>query len=323
MIRGIGSYLPEKVMTNADFEKFLDTSDEWIRTRSGIRERRIAGDDEDSLTMAVQASQRALDDAKLQPEDIDLIILATSTPNVPIPATACYLQKELGCDHTAAFDLQAACSGFVYALVNGTFLMTSGRYRNALIVGTEKMSSITDFKDRSVCVLLGDGAGAVVISQADNEISGMYDHCLGANGSGTQMLWVPAGGSREPASIKTVNERLHYLKMNGREVYKFAVIKMRQVIDESLKRAGITVDDLALIVPHQSNQRIIESVSDKLGIPISKFAMNIDRCGNTSAASVPLALDEAYQQGRVKRGDWILLAGFGAGYTWASALFRL
>lgn len=323
MIRGIGSVLPERVMTNADFEKSLDTSDEWIRTRTGISERHLVSEGENTLTMALDASRRALDDAKLAPDDIDLIIVATSTPYVTLPATACYLQKELGCRQIGAFDVAAACSGFVYGLNSAAGLMAAAGYKHALIVGAETMSSINDFDDRTICVLLGDGAGAVVLSQADNDTSGLYDFCLGSNGEGATQLWVPGGGSMAPASTKTVNEKLHYLKMNGREVYKFAVVRMQQVVAETMERAGLTPDDLALIVPHQSNLRIIESVSTKLGIPMSKMAVNIDRCGNTSAASIPLALDEAYRAGRIKKGDWILLAGFGAGYTWASALIRM
>lgn len=315
--------MPARVMTNADFEKSLDTSDEWIRTRTGIRERRIASNGENTLTLAVAASRAALANAGLVPTDIDLIIVATSTPYVPIPATACYVQERLGCGPTGAFDIQAACSGFVYAFVNGVLLLGSGRYQNVLVIGAETMSSVTDYQDRSMCVLLGDGAAAAVLSRADNDISGMYDYALGADGRGAPMLWLPAGGSLEPASLKTVNERLHYLKMNGREVYKFAVTRMREVISETLERTGLRVEDLALIVPHQSNLRILESVAEKLGIPMSKVAVNIDRYGNTSAASVPLALEEAYRAGRVRRGDWVLLAGFGAGYTWASALIRL
>lgn len=323
MIRGLGSCLPERVVTNADFEKTLDTSDEWIRTRSGIRERRIVAEGENTLTMAVTASRRALDDARLGPEDVDLIVLATSTGYVPIPATACYIQQELGCRNIGAFDLSAACSGFVYAFISGVSLMANGPYRNVLVIGAETMSSVTDFEDRSTCVLLGDGAGAVVISHADNDVSGLYDQCLGADGSGAPTLWVPAGGCMEPPTTRTVNERLHYLKMNGREVYKFAVVKMQEVVADALERTGLSADDVALIVPHQSNIRIIESVSDKLGIPMSKMAVNIDRVGNTSAASIPLALEEAYREDRVKRGDWVLMAGFGAGFTWATALVRM
>jgi len=322
-IRGLGSAVPDRVMTNADFEKTLETSDEWIRSRTGIRERRIAGDHEDTLTMAAVSSRQALADAGLAPGDLDLIVVATCTPVVPTPATACFLQHELGCRHIGAFDVQAACSGFVYALVSAVYLMSSGRYRNALVVASEKMSAITDFEDRSTCVLLGDGAGAAVIGPAENGVSGFYEHCLGADGSGARLIWVPAGGSKEPASERTVAENLHYLKMRGREVYKFAVTKMRDVIAETTARAGISLDDLALIIPHQSNLRIIESAAEKLGVAPAKFAVNIDRFGNTSAASIPMALHEAYRTGRIKSGDWVLMAGFGAGLSWASALIRL
>lgn len=322
MIAGIGSALPERVMTNADFEKLVDTTDEWIRTRSGIRERHIAGEGENTLTLGAAAVRKALDNAGLTAADLDLVVVATSTPYVPLPATACYLQKELGCRNIGAFDVSAACSGFVYGLVSAAGIMGAGALRHALVVGAETMSSITDFEDRGICVLLGDGAGAVVLSQADNEQSGLYESILGSDGSGAPMLWIPAGGSLERPSARTINEKMHYLKMNGREVYKFAVVKMQEVVAETVARAGLTVDDLALIVPHQSNLRIIESVSNRLKIPMSKMAVNIDRCGNTSAASIPLALDDAFRAGRVKKGDWILLAGFGAGYTWASALLR-
>lgn len=323
MIRGMGSALPARVMTNADFEKTLDTSDEWIRTRSGIRERRIAGDGENTLTLAVQSSRAALADAGLTPADLDLIVVATCTPCVPVPATACFLQDELGCRHIPAFDLAAACSGFVYGLVTGACLMASGNYRHVLVVGSETMSRLTDFEDRTTCVLLGDGAGAVVMGPADNEVSGLYDQHLGADGSGARLIWVPAGGSQEPADTRTVNERLHYLKMRGREVYKFAVTKMQEVIQGAVERAGLTAADVALFIPHQSNLRIIESAADKLGIPMERMAVNIDRYGNTSAASIPLALEEAWRAGRLKRGDWVLLAGFGGGLTWGTALLRL
>jgi len=322
-IRGLGSALPEKVLTNADFEKILDTSDEWIRTRTGIRERRICTNGENTLTLALDASKKALDQAKLSPDDLDLIIVATSTPYVPIPATACFLQKELGCRHIAAFDLAAACSGFVYGFVSAVHLMTSGQYRHALVVGAEAMSSVTDFEDRTICVLLGDAAGAAIVSPTENEISGLYDHCLGADGSGAEFICVPAGGSREPASAASVEGRRHYLKMKGRDVYKFAVNKMQEVIRNAVERAGITLDDLTMVIPHQSNARIIESAADKLGMPAEKMALNIDKYGNTSAASVPLAMDEAYREGRLQAGDWVLLAGFGGGLTWGSALIRL
>lgn len=322
-IRGTGSAWPDRVMTNADFEKTLDTSDEWIRTRTGIRERRICAPGEDTLTLARTASQRALADAGLSPVDLDMIILATCTPTVPVPATACFLQHELGCRQIPAFDVSAACSGFMYAFVTGTNFLAAGQARNILVVGAETMSAITDFEDRGTCILLGDGAGAAIIGPAQSADSGVYDTCLGADGSGAQMIWVPAGGSREPATARTVNERLHFLKMRGREVYKFAVTKMQSVIEEALARAGLIPSDLAMVIPHQSNLRIIESATERLGLPPEKVAVNIDRFGNTSAASIPLALDEARRTGRIKAGDWIILAGFGAGLTWGAVLIRL
>lgn len=323
MIRGMGSALPSRVVTNADFEKTLDTSDEWIRTRSGIRERRFVSPGENTLTLATEAARKALASAGMTADDLDLIVLATCTPAYPVPATACFLQAELGCRHIPAFDLAAACSGFVYALVTSACLMQVGGYRNVLILGAETMSAITDFEDRGTCVLLGDGAGAAVVSPADNDVSGLYDQSLGADGSGARMIWVPAGGSAEPANTKTVNERLHGLKMKGREVYKFAVTKMQEVLRAALERASLDVKDVALVIPHQSNLRIIESAAEKLGLPAEKVAVNIDRYGNTSAASIPLALEEAWQSGRIGRGDWVLLAGFGGGLTWGTALLRL
>jgi len=323
MIRGMGSALPSRVVTNADFEKTLDTSDEWIRTRSGIRERRFAGPGENTLTLASQAARQALANGGVSAEEIDLIVVATCTPAYPLPATACFLQADLGCRHVPAFDLSAACSGFVYALVTAGCLMHSGGYANALVVGAETMSAFTDFEDRGTCVLLGDGAGAAVTSPADNPISGIYDQELGADGTGARLIWVPAGGSAEPAGIKTCNERLHYMKMKGRDVYKFAVIKMQEVLASAVQRAGISMEDVKLVIPHQSNLRIIESAAEKLGLPEHKVAVNIDRYGNTSAASIPLAMEEAWVSGRIGRGDWVLLAGFGGGLTWGTALLRL
>lgn len=319
----MGSALPDRVMTNDDFARILDTSDEWIRTRTGIRERRFANDDEDSLTLATTAAKRAIEDAGLTPADIDLIVFATSTPAYPLPATGCFLQHALGCRHIPAFDIAAACAGFVYAFVIGAGLMQIGGYRHVLVVGSEKMSAITDFQDRATCVILADGAGAAIIGPADNEISGLYEHMLGADGSGAELIIVPAGGSAMPATAKTVEERQHYMKMRGREVYKFAVTKMQEILIETTRRAGLRVEDLAYVVPHQSNLRILESAAQKMGLPMDKIAVNIDRYGNTSAASIPMALEEAWRAGKVKAGDWVLMAGFGAGLTWGSALIRL
>lgn len=322
-IIGVGSALPEKVMTNADFEKYLDTSDEWITTRTGIRQRRFCTNGENTLTLAVEASRKALQRAKLSAGDIDLIILATSTPAYPIPATACFLQHALGCRPIPAFDLGAACSGFIYAFVSAMSMMASGQYRHALVVGAEAMSSVTDFQDRTICVILGDAAGAVVLGPTEDQITGVYDHLLAADGSGAELIIVPAGGSAEPPTVEAIKARRHYLKMRGREIYKFAVTKMVEVIRGAVQRAGITLNDLALVIPHQSNARIIESAADKLGLPMDRVAMNIDIYGNTSAASIPLALDEAMSNRRLHKGDWVLLAGFGGGLTWGSVLLRL
>ena len=323
MIRGMGHALPSRIMTNADFEKTLDTSDEWIRTRSGIRERRIAEPGENTLTLATAAARAAIADAGLTPADIDLIVLATCTPAYQIPSTACFVQAELGCRQIPAFDLSAACSGFVYALITATSLMTVGGYGNVLVIGAETMSAMTDFEDRGTCVLVGEGAVAALIGPEDNPVSGIYDHLLGADGTGARMIWMPAGGSAEPASLRTVNERLHYMKMRGREVYKFAVTKMIEVIQGAMQRGGLTIDEIAMVIPHQSNLRIIESAAQKLAIPAEKVAVNIDKYGNTSAASIPLAMEEAWRGGRIRRGDWVIIAGFGAGLTWGTALIRL
>lgn len=310
-------------MTNDDFARILDTSDEWIRTRTGIRERRVASNGENTMTLALDASRRALEEAGLGPGDLDMIVVATCTPAYPLPATGCFLQHELGCGHIPAFDLSAACAGFVYAFVTAAQMYASGRYEKVLVVGAETMTRIADFEDRTTCVLLGDGAGAAVIGPAENSVSGLYDFCLGADGSGARMIWVPAGGTAAPTSAETVADRMHYMKMRGREVYKFAVTKMQEVIAGTIEHAGLTIDDIAYIVPHQSNLRILESAGEKLGIPPEKIAVNIDRFGNTSAASIPMALDEARRIGRVRTGDWVLIAGFGAGLTWGSALIRL
>jgi 3-oxoacyl-[acyl-carrier-protein] synthase III len=323
MVRGVGASVPDAIRTNAELSERCDTSDEWITTRTGIRERRIVGAGESTLTMAVAAGRAALADAKLGPDDIDLIIVATCTPAVQFPATACFVQHELGCRHIPAFDLTAACSGFVYGMVTGAQLMQGSAYRNVLVIGADAMSTVSDLEDRSICILLGDGAGAAVLGVADNDVSGFYHHHLGSDGSGAEMIWVPAGGSLMPATAQTVAERLHYMKMSGREVFKFAVTKMREIIGDALTAGGLGIDDVALVIPHQSNQRIIESLGGKLGLPTEKIALNIDRYGNTSAASIPIAMTEAWQAGRIKRGDWVILAGVGAGLTWGSLLMRL
>ncbi len=322
-IRGTGRAIPDGVLTNADFAGRLDTSDEWIVTRTGIRERRVVNNGESTLTLAEQAARAALDDARLTPADLDLILCATISPEYPFPATACFLQHNLGITNIPAFDISAACSGFVYGTILAAHFVHRGTYRNVLVIGAECMSRFTDYEDRSTCILFGDGAGAAVIGPAQAGDQGIY-HCqMGADGGGAATICCPAGGARQPASIQTVNDRLHYLKMKGREVYKFAVTKMQEVIEQAMASQGLGPDDIAMIIPHQSNLRIIESATQRLGMPPEKVYINIDRYGNTSAASVPVAMDEVLRAGSVKRGQWLLLVAFGAGLTWASALIKL
>lgn len=323
VVRGTGSGLPDRVVTNADFEKTLNTSDEWITARTGIKERRCAGPGESTLTMGLQATRRALDDAGMSPEELDLIVFATISPHFPLPATSCLLQAELGIRDIPAFDIGAACCGFMYGMIVACNMLQNGVYKNVLVVGSEQMSSITDYEDRASCVLFGDGAGAAIFSSTDDRRKGLVFCSMGADGQGAKQIWIPAGGSYEPVCQRTLDERLHYVRMKGREVYKFAVQKMHEVIEEALDAAGVTPDELALVIPHQSNLRIIESAREKLGLPPEKVMVNIERYGNTSSASVVICLDEARREGRIKEGDLILMVAFGAGLTWSSALIRL
>lgn len=322
MIAGTGIGVPEQVVTNADFAARLDTSDEWIVQRTGIRERRLASPGESTLQFATDAARGAIADAGLEPSDIDLIINATVTPEHTLPSTACELQAALGCEGVQAFDINAACSGFTYGFQLASQAICAGSAKNAVVIGTETMSSIMDMEDRAVCVLFGDGAGAAIVSRCDDAERGVKAVRMGADGNGCRLIWTPAGGSAEPASAKTVAEKLHFMRMNGREVYKFAVTMFQKVLAQTLEDAGITVDDLALVIPHQSNIRIIESGCQKLGLPIERVMVNIDRYGNTSAASVPIALHEAHAAGRIHPGDYVLLISFGAGLTWGSILLR-
>ncbi|MBN1490106.1 MAG: ketoacyl-ACP synthase III [Phycisphaerae bacterium] len=322
-ILGTGRALPDHVLTNADLENRLDTNDEWIRTRTGIQERRIVAAHESTLTLATDAAKDALDDAGLSASDLDLIICATISSEYPFPATACLVQEALGVTEIPAFDLSAACSGFVYGVIQAAHFVHHGTYRHVLVIGAEAMSRFTDYEDRGTCILFGDGAGAAIIGPAQRDGQGIHHTIMGADGSGARMIICPGGGAKEPASRRTVDERMHFLKMRGREVYRFAVTRMQQVIRDAMAAQGLGPEDVAMIVPHQSNLRIIESATEKLGLPPEKVWVNIDRFGNMSGASIPVALDEVMETGRIKPGDWILLAGFGAGLTWASALIRM
>jgi 3-oxoacyl-[acyl-carrier-protein] synthase-3 len=322
-IAGSGHFVPEQVLTNADFARRLDTSDEWIRTRTGIHERRIANPQECTSTMAVAASQRALADAGMDAKDVELIICATVTPDVHLPATASFIQAGLGLNDIPMMDLVAACSGFIYGLSTAASLIEAGLYERVLLVCSETMTRMVDMDDRRCCVLFGDGAGAMVLTPQQRPEQQLLYSELGGDGGRAKMLWIPAGGSREPTTMRTINEKLHFLKMEGREVYKFAVTKMEEVTTRALEHTGLTADQLAMCIPHQSNSRIIESARQRLGLPEEKMYVNIDRLGNTSAASIPIAYDELRQAGRLGPGDYVLFVAFGAGLTWASAIVRL
>jgi len=320
-ILGMGVGLPEKVLTNSDLERMVDTSDEWIRTRVGILERRVVADDQATSDLALMAAQRALEASGTSALDIDLIIVATVVPDMPFPATACLVQHKLGAKNAAAFDLEAACSGFLYGMAVGIQFVACGMYDRVLVIGAETLSRITDFEDRNTCVLMGDGAGAAVLGPAQDS-RGILAVKLGADGSGGDILKQPAGGSLKPASLETVQSREHFIQMSGSQVFKFAVRTMDTAVRQVVELAGLTVDDITLLVPHQANLRIIEALGSRLGLAPEKVAINIDRYGNMSAASIPVALWEAHRDGKVKEGDIVVLVAFGGGLTWGSVAIK-
>ncbi len=321
-IIGLGSYLPEKILSNADLEKMVDTTDQWIVERTGIRTRHIARDDQATSDLALEASRRALADSGLSATELDTIIVATVTPDMFFPSTSCIIQEHLGAFDAACFDLSAACSGWIYSMDIAWQYIRAGRYRKALVVGAEKLTSVTDWQDRNTCVLFGDGAGAAIVGQTSDgsEIISSY---LGADGRWGKLLHLPAGGSRMPASHATVDQRLHYMKMEGKEVFKQAVTAMVSSAEAALKRARMSVDEIACVIPHQANLRIMNAVAKKLRIPSEKLYIAIDHCGNLSAASIPVALDEAVKKGAIKKGDTVLLVAFGGGFTWGAMVVRI
>ncbi|MCP1183528.1 beta-ketoacyl-ACP synthase III [Paenibacillus sp. 1781tsa1] len=316
---GTGKYVPEKILTNSDLEKMVDTNDEWIVSRTGIKERHIAAPDQATSDLAYEAALKALESAGMTGSDLDLIIVATITPDSSFPSTACILQDKLGAKGAAAFDLSAACSGFVYGLASATSFIQSGMYNNALVIGADCLSRITDYTDRNTCVLFGDGAGAVVVGEVP-EGRGFKAFDLGAEGAGGSLLQMEGGGSRLPASAETVENKKHYIYMNGREVFKFAVRVMGTATIEVLRKAGMERTDVDLFVPHQANIRIIQSAMQRLELPEEKVVVNVDKYANTSAASIPLALVEAAEEGRMKAGDTVLMVGFGGGLTWGASV---
>ena len=322
-VTGIGAYVPRRVMTNADFEKIVDTSDEWIVQRTGVKERHIVGENESTASMASAAGRQALERAGVQADQLDLIIVATVTPDMILPATACFVQQELGAFKAAVFDVSAACSGFLYALTTGCQFVQTGMYRRVLVIGADALSRFTDYEDRGSCILFGDAAGAVVLEPCDDDSRGVLYNVIHADGSGWDFIHTPAGGSRNVASEQTVRDRLHFIKMRGRDVYKFAVEKMQWLIGNCLESCNLTVDEVDLVIPHQVNIRILQSAAEKYNFPMDKLYVNIDRYGNTSGASVPLALEEAYRLGKIGPGSTVMLIAFGAGLTWAGSVLRL
>lgn len=320
-IVGTGSYVPDRIMTNADLEKMVDTTDEWIVSRSGIRERRIAPDHMCTSDMAAEAARRAMDQAGVREHEIDLIICATITPDMPFPATACLIQQKIGARRAAAFDMEAACSGFLYGLEIGQQFITSGTFNTVLVIGAEKLSTIVDWQDRATCVLFGDGAGAAIL-RSHGTTHGILTTCMGADGSQSDILLMPAGGAKYPASKESVSAGMHYLKMSGKEVFKQAVTAMQTAAEQALAKCNLTIDDIKCVIPHQANIRILEAIADRLGASMDKVYVNLDRYGNVSAASVAIALDEAARKGRFQRGDLILLIVFGSGLTWASCVIQ-
>ena len=320
-ILGLGSYVPERILTNADLEKIVDTSDEWIFSRTGIKQRHVADEATATSDIAAGAAKRALAHAGIKAEELDLIIVATATPDMFFPSTACLVQEKIGATHAAAFDLAAGCSGFVYGLTVATQFIQAGLYQRVLVIGAETLSKILDWTDRNTCVLFGDGAGAAVL-QPTGPDSGILAWNLGADGSGRDVLTILAGGSEMPITHQAIDEKLHLAKMNGQEVFIFAMRKVPAITEQVLAAINLCVEDVDLFVPHQANSHIIEAVARRLGLDPEKVMMNLDHYGNVAAASVPLALYEARQTGRVKPGDLIVLAGFGAGLTWGAIVIR-
>ncbi len=320
-IIGTGSYLPEKILSNADLSKIVDTSDEWITTRTGIKERRMAAQDEHTSDMAAKAALKAMEQAGISADQIDFILVATATPDMLFPATACFVQKKIGATKAACLDISAACAGFLFGLEIAQQFITSHTYDIVLVIGAEKLTSITNWTDRNTCVLFGDGAGAAVL-QHRGSAHGIISTHIGSDGNYSDILFMPGGGSRCPITRENADQNLATIHMTGKEVYKQAITAMLKASRKALEDAGLTIDDIACVIPHQANLRIIEAIADRLKIPLEKFFVNLDKYGNTSAAAVAIALDEANRSGRIKSGDYILMVVFGGGLTWASTVIE-
>jgi 3-oxoacyl-[acyl-carrier-protein] synthase-3 len=322
VVLGTGSELPSKVITNTDLEKIVDTSDEWITVRTGIKKRRVLEEGKGNAEMAFHAAVRALEDAKIEAADLDAIVMGTCTPDYPFPSSACVLEDMLGARNAFSFDVNAACSGFMNALAVSDSFIKTGAARKILVVGSDALSRLLNWEDRTTCILFGDGAGAVVLGASENGNRGILSTRLRTDGSYVKTLYVPAGGSRKPANVESVRNKENTITMNGKEVFKVAVRSMEEISRQALDDAGVKIEDVSLVIPHQANRRIIVALAERLGVPMKKVVVNLDEYGNTSAASVPVALDEARRQGRIRPGDLVLLNAFGAGFSWGAAVVR-
>lgn len=320
-ILGTGHFVPEKILTNADLEKMVDTTDEWITQRSGIKERHISDDKTPTSKLCIEAARKAMEASKVKPEELDFIVVGTVTPDMMFPSTACLVQAALGAKNAAAFDLSAGCTGFIYGLEMARSLITADPKRKVLVIGAEELTKITDWTDRSTCVLFGDGAGAAVLG-ATEEDHGILSTYLGADGNLGDLLYMPGGGSLNPATQKTVEEKMHFIKMAGNKVFPHAVRNMLEAATKTLESAGVSKEQIKMLIPHQANVRIIEAIAERLDAGSEKIYINIQKYGNTSAASIPIALDEAVRDGKIKKGDLVLLVAFGAGFTWGAVLIR-
>ncbi len=321
-ITGVGHYVPSRVLSNKDLEKIVETTDEWITSRTGIQERRILGEGKGSSYMGALAAKVALENARVAPEDLELIVVATVTPDMFFPSTACLIQQEIGAINAWGVDVNGACTGFLYATAMAAQFIESGRYKKVLVVGSDKMSAITDYTDRNTCILFGDAAGAILLEPTRNADEGILDYILKSDGSGQNFLYMKGGGSLHPASHETVDKKMHYIYQDGRAVFKFAVTGMADITEEIVKKHKISSDQIKLFIPHQANLRIMDAAAKRLKLPPEKVLINIEKYGNTTAATIPLGLSEAYYDNKIRKGDLLVFAAFGAGFTWGSMLVR-
>ena len=322
IISGVGHYVPDKILSNRDLEEMVDTNDEWITSRTGIKERRILDKEIGTSYMATKAAQVVLEETHTAPEDLDLILFATVTPDMPVPSAASFVQRDLGASNSWGYDINGGCTGFMCALTTGASFIESGRHKKVLVIGADKMSAITNYEDRSTCVLFGDGAGAVLLEAYDNDDLGIEDFILHLDGSGAESLSIEAGGSIYPASHETVDKKMHYIYQDVRTVFKHAVVGMADVSAKIVERNNLSDNDIRFLIPHQANYRIIDATAKKIGLDPERVVINISKYGNTTAATIPLALSETYRANKLQKGDWIVLAAFGAGFTWGSVLLR-